>query len=208
MPTELREVHLHGALRRFGRSFRLAVATPAEAVRALCVQVPGLRAALREGFYRVTTGPRGRRRDRDEDGLTVGFGGPLHIVPVVAGAGGGKGLGWALAIAGVALLGAAFAAPLLLGGGLLAGASIGGISATTVGLVGASLALQGVSMLLAPKVATPGSAGADTGDKMDSFLFGGAPDRPVTGRPVPVGFGTFLVLCTPISFQLKNIRLS
>lgn len=33
----LRDIHLHGALgRRFGRHHRLAVATPAEAVRALC----------------------------------------------------------------------------------------------------------------------------------------------------------------------------
>jgi predicted phage tail protein len=27
--------------RRFGRQFKLAVKTPAEAVRALCVQIPG-----------------------------------------------------------------------------------------------------------------------------------------------------------------------
>jgi predicted phage tail protein len=29
--------------RRFGRQFKLAVKTPAEAVRALCAQIPGLR---------------------------------------------------------------------------------------------------------------------------------------------------------------------
>ena len=32
--------------RRFGRQFKLAVRTPAEAVRALCVQIPGLRQYL------------------------------------------------------------------------------------------------------------------------------------------------------------------
>ena len=32
---------LYGQLRRFGRSFRLSVRTPAEAIKALCVQIPG-----------------------------------------------------------------------------------------------------------------------------------------------------------------------
>ena len=32
---------LYGQLRQFGRSFRMAVRTPAEAVKALCVQIPG-----------------------------------------------------------------------------------------------------------------------------------------------------------------------
>lgn len=203
MPTELRTIHLHGALgRRFGRTFRLAVATPAEAVRALCCQLAGLRDALRAGRYRVLAGPRGRRRVRSEGELHVGFGVELHIVPVIAGAN-GKGLAIGLTIAGALLLAAAFAAPLLLGGGLLAGATIGGISTTTIGLIGASLALQGVSMLLAPKPKTSGD------DKtLDSYMFGGTPDRPVAGRPVPVGFGTFRVPCIPISVQLKNVRVA
>ena len=32
---------LRGALRQFGKSYPLAVRTPAEAVKALCVQIPG-----------------------------------------------------------------------------------------------------------------------------------------------------------------------
>lgn len=32
---------LYGQLRQFGRSFRMAVRTPAEAIKALCVQLPG-----------------------------------------------------------------------------------------------------------------------------------------------------------------------
>ncbi|HCT08609.1 MAG TPA: tail assembly protein, partial [Pseudomonas sp.] len=35
-------VLLYGQLRQFGRSFRLSVRTPAEAIKALCVQIPGL----------------------------------------------------------------------------------------------------------------------------------------------------------------------
>ncbi|PNQ53699.1 phage tail protein, partial [Vibrio agarivorans] len=39
---KLRTIRLYGILgSRFGRTFRLAVSTPAEAVRALAVQIPG-----------------------------------------------------------------------------------------------------------------------------------------------------------------------
>lgn len=34
-------IRLHGQLRQFGKSFRLAVKSPAEAIQALCVQTPG-----------------------------------------------------------------------------------------------------------------------------------------------------------------------
>lgn len=206
MSGEMRDVYLHGSLRQFGKHFRLAVITPAEAVRALCIQIKGLRAAIREGFYRVIVGAPGRRRDRSEDELNAGFDRSVHIVPVIAGAGGGKGLATGLLIAGAALLAVAFT-PVALGLGAFGSTTIFGISASTVGLVGASLALQGVSMLLAPKPQLDGGE-TKSGDKLESFMFGGLPYRPVAGRPVPVTFGTFRVDCVPISLAVKNVRLA
>lgn len=38
---QIRTVKLYGQLRQFGKSYQLAVRTPAEAVKALCVQIPG-----------------------------------------------------------------------------------------------------------------------------------------------------------------------
>lgn len=207
MPVEMRDVYLHGSLRQFGRHFRLAVTTPAEAVRALCIQIKGLRAAIREGVYRVVVGAPGRRRDRSEDELNAGFDRSVHVVPVIAGAGGGKGLATGLLIAGAALLAVAFA-PAALGLGALGSTTIFGISASTVGFVGASLALQGVSMLLAPKPKLEGGETVESGGKLESFMFGGLPYRPVAGRPVPVTFGTFRVDCVPISLAVKNVRLA
>lgn len=204
--ADIRDIYLHGALgKRFGRHFRLAVRTPGEAVRALCCQLRGLREAIREGHWRVVVGARMRRRACDEEMVNVGFSRSLHLVPVIAGAGGGKGLGLGLTIAGAALIGLAFAAPLVLPA-ILGGATIFGISASTVGLVGAALALQGISLLLAPKPTLEG--GKADSEKFESFMFGGAPDRPVAGRPVPVTFGEFRVTCIPVSFQLKNVRLA
>lgn len=34
-------IRLYGQLRQFGKSFRLSVRSPAEAIKALCVQIPG-----------------------------------------------------------------------------------------------------------------------------------------------------------------------
>lgn len=205
MSVELRDVYLHGSLRQFGKHFRLAVTTPAEAVRALCIQIKGLRAAIRDGFYRVIVGAPGRRRDRSEDELNAGFDRSVHVVPVIAGAGGGKGLATGLLIAGAALLAVAFA-PAALGLGALGSTTIFGISSTTVGLFGAALALQGVSMLLAPK---PKMEGGKTqgNERLESFMFGGLPYRPVAGRPVPVTFGSFRVDCEPISLAIRNVKL-
>ncbi len=80
-------VCLYGGLRECGRRFDLQVASPAEAVHALTVQIPALRQKLRQGFYQVRFG----RRDWSEGELKSGFGQPaegvLHIVPRVQGAG-------------------------------------------------------------------------------------------------------------------------
>ena len=37
----LTTIRLFGQLRSFGKSYRLSVRTPAEAIKALCVQLPG-----------------------------------------------------------------------------------------------------------------------------------------------------------------------
>lgn len=201
---------MHGALgRRFGRRFRLAVRTPAEAVRALCAQLRGLRQVLRDGHWRVVVGAHPTRRACSEEALSAGFARSLHLMPVVAGAGGGKGLGIGLTIAGAALLAASFAVPLLLPAALAGGTTIFGVSTTTIGLVGAAMTLQGASILLAPKPTLAGGqvTGGDE-QKLESFLFGGVPDRPVAGRPVPVTFGTYRVSGVLVSFQLKNLRLA
>ncbi|NVO13912.1 MAG: tail assembly protein [Rhodoplanes sp.] len=201
-----RDVYLHGSLgRRFGRHFRLAVSTPAEAVWALCSQIKGLRDAIREGAFRVVAGPRGGRRDRAEDELVAGFSRALHIVPVVAGAG-GKGF----IIAGLTLMAAAvaFAVAGPMGSmgvfAAMGATTVFGVSTATIALVGVALTLQGVSMLLASKADT---AAAASDASTSSFLFGGDPGRPVAGRPVPVSFGTTLVTAIPISVQFRVAAL-
>ncbi|EBW7862638.1 hypothetical protein DQJ67_00490 [Salmonella enterica subsp. enterica serovar Newport] len=79
---------LYGDLQRFCRRVSLQVASGAEAVRALAVQLPGLRQKLNDGWYQV----RIAGDDVTADTLTTSLHDPLppgaviHIVPRLAGA--------------------------------------------------------------------------------------------------------------------------
>ena len=107
MIERIRTVRLYGWLgRAFGREHRLAVASPAEAVRALCALLPGFEKALADSDER---GVRfacfaGRRNlAEDELGLPVGDD-AIRIAPVLAGA---KSGGLFQTILGAVLLAAA-----------------------------------------------------------------------------------------------------
>jgi len=207
-----RAVHLHGALKdRFGGPYMLAVGSPAEAVRALQANFPGFRAAVLDGSFHVVM-----RTPRSEtflgpDELALGLGrSELHIIPVIAGAKSGAGIG--KIVLGLTLVAAAFifapAAPVFAGGAGFAaggtgavGAAVGGTglgafvfgSAVTYGniaLFGATLAFAGISQLIAP------SPKANYGDRerpdqRPSFLFNGPVNTTEQGGPVPLAFGRF-----------------
>ena len=145
MIERIRTVRLYGWLgRAFGREHRLAVASPAEAVRALCALLPGFEKALADSDER---GVRfacfaGRRNlAEDELGLPVGDD-AIRIAPVLAGA---KSGGLFQTILGAVLLAAATywaewprhsrPAP--------------GVSA--VAAMGASMMLNGVAQMLSPQ---------------------------------------------------------
>ena len=97
-------VRLYGNLQEHGRRFDLHVASPAEALHALFTQLPGLKEKVEKGFFQV----RFKGRDFSEAEVEQGFGkadsGVLHIVPNVAGAGGGKSGGVWQVVAGVVLI--------------------------------------------------------------------------------------------------------
>lgn len=77
---------LYGQLRQFGRSFRLAVRTPAEAIKALCVQIPG--------FERFISNAKSRgiefaifrgSKNLEEKELGYEGAGDIRIAPVITG---------------------------------------------------------------------------------------------------------------------------
>lgn len=166
------KIKLLGELgRKFGREFDLQIDTPIEAIRAIGCQVRGFLEYLEQssnngvGYQLVTTDPFGLTEEQ------LGWyvrGEYLIIAPRLELEGGVFRI-----IAGVALVGLALAVP----GGVF------GVSATTIGLMGASLILGGISQLLTPKPKATDSK------KDDSFLIDRAAETGRQGSPVPIWIG-------------------
>lgn len=195
--------------RRFGRRFQLAVKTPAEALRALCVQLPELRQYLLESgenginWRVVTEDPMGL----DEDQMLWPMSKRMVLAPLPAGRGGvGK------IVAGVALVALAV---LLLPGAPLAGAlgfSIGGQAVAAIGSISLSLIFGGVAEMLTPTPKMPTVGGAVGGgptegrsdDQLKSFTFDKSNANTIQGDVVPVLYGERIVGALPVlSFGLE-----
>lgn len=189
MLDAMREVRLYGALgREFGRVHRLAVATTAEAVQALCVVLPGFeRAFLGSGGaaqYHVFVG-RGAGRAAitlPQASDPVGRTEPIRIVPAIAGA---KRGGLLPILLGAALL---FVAPYL--GGLASSTLVGGTIASVGMSIGKALILGGVVALLSPQNR---QGVASKAENTPSYNFDGPVNTTQEGLPVPLGYGRCVV---------------
>jgi predicted phage tail protein len=196
----LRTVHLYGHLAaEFGPSFALDIDTPAEAIRALCCQLPRFYHALRKGAYEIVRGESpesGFALSEIELPMVCGAD-SIHIMPVVEG---GNSKGAITAILGIVLIAtafitagtslAAFGAAGGVGGSMagMMGVSTGfmGVTYGQIALMGGALALSGISSLLAP---TPQIENYDREEKQTSFLFNGAFPRNEQGGPLPLVYG-------------------
>lgn len=183
----LRDVYLYGAAgAAFGRHFRLDVASPAEAVRALCTLRPGLRAVIRNTAWRVVVGRPRVRNGIAAQHLDMKLGSqPLHFVPATSPRGGDSGK-----IIGQIVLGAV----------LIAVSFIPGIGQVTAGYIlaaGISMTASGVAAGAAALLTQPPAVGNpnDRNSPQDasSFLFNGVTNNSQQGMPVPLVYGTHLV---------------
>jgi predicted phage tail protein len=202
-------VKVYGALKkRLGQGrFELDVATPAEAIRALCANFPGLQKWIidseQDGIgYKVKVGKESIEEDTLEN---------LHfpwserdvfsITPVLTGA--GRGFGKILI--GALLIGAA----VLMGpGGAWAGTkgiglTIGSGAAKVMTQVGISLTLYGVAEMLSP--VPPGPPGE--AEQLESFNFSGVVNTARIGTPVPIAYGRVFVGSSVISSGLDVDQL-
>lgn len=201
--------------RRYGRRFQLAVKTPAEAVRALCLQIPGLRQYLLESGekgidWRVVTD---HAEGLDEDQMLWPMSKRLVLAPLPAGRGAtGK------IIAGVALVALAI---FVLPGALIGVGSLGTIGLTAfaapVGAIGLSLIFGGVSELLTPTPKMPNvkggggfgggsssTSGRSREEQLNSFAFDKSNANTVQGDVVPVLYGERIIGALPVlSFGLE-----
>ncbi len=194
----MKKVKLLGELgKKFGRVFKLDVRTPAEAIRALCVNLPGFEKHLLEsqkrniGFKLVI----GKEQWSKDDLMNPMGQADMTLVPVVMGSGGSFGK----IIIGAALIAAAVFNPLAFYGGT---ALLTGTAATIAISVGTSLIISGVSELLSP-VPKP-QALQDRPDNKPSYAFNGAVNTSAQGYPVPVGYGRMIVGSAVISASIST----
>ena len=200
----MKVVKVYGALRKkLGQCrFEFEAATPAQALKALCVNFPGLEKWLidteRDGVgYRVTIG-----KERVADDLS-----PLvmpwseqevfSITPVIAGAGRG---GFGMIAAGLGLV----ALALVTGGasvslgitgfapttGTLAAATFGTKLAIAAGTLGLGLTFMGIAQALSPQPEVPDF---DESAQLESFSFSNVVNTSRQGLPVPIAYGRVFV---------------
>lgn len=166
-------IRLYGVLaKKFGKEFHLAVDNTREAMRALCVQLPGFEKfmihahehGLAFAVFQDKQNIGETELDMNTDAKVI------KIVPRVIGAGGGGIFQF--------VLGA-----VLVVGGLFTGGLSTGLGVALIG-AGVGMALGGIAMMLMPTIDTTQDQNED-GNRANNG-FGGAVTTVAQGNPVPV----------------------
>lgn len=194
----MREVRLYGQLgRRYGRVHRFRVASPAEAMRALCANFPGFEAELSTAHtrgvrYSVWDGP----DNIGEDRLAMLGRAPIRIAPILVGS---KRGGLFQTILGVTLVAIGVALNYVPGGSVAAPYFI---------KIGAVLALGGVAQLLTP-LPKSGDPNEDEANRPNN-VFDGPVNTTAQGQPVSVGYGRLEIGSAVISagIDVDDVQIS
>lgn len=166
--SPMETVRLGGPLRRFGKEFTLSVRSPAEAIKALCIQIPGLEryisSAKSRGLeFAVFRG----KRNIGEAELGYQGRGVIRIVPVITGS---KRAGILQTIVGAILIAASF---------------IPGFQALMP--VGIALVAGGVIQMLSPQAGGLKTSAAP--ENTPGYAFGSAKNTTASGNPVSLCAG-------------------
>ncbi|WP_252959041.1 tail assembly protein [Pseudomonas simiae] len=159
---------LYGQLRQFGRSFRLAVRSPAEAIKALCVQI--------SGFERFISNAKSRgiefavfrgKKALGEKEVAFSGAGDIRIAPIITGS---KRAGLIQTIIGAVLIAVSF---------------IPGFQ--VLAAPGIALAAGGVIQMLSPQATGLKTSAAP--ENTPGYAFGSAKNTTASGSPVPLCAG-------------------
>ena len=215
----MKVVKVYGALRKYlGQCrFQFEADTPAQAIKALCVNFPGLDKWLLDSeqngvSYRVSIGKE-KVTEEDLSPLVMPWSERqvFSITPVIAGAG----RTGAMIGIGIGLIALSFLVPGLGAGATLAQAEV---AATIFGTqmsamaaasfaVGASLVLTGIGNLISP---TPTFSAMERGkeaSRFESFTFSGITNTAQQGLPVPICYGRAYIGSSVISSGLDVDQL-
>jgi predicted phage tail protein len=203
----MKVVKVYGALRkRLGQCrFEFDVATPAQAIKALCVNFPGLDKWLidseQDGVgYRVAISKE-KATEENFAPLLMPFSDyeVFSITPVVAGAGRGAGqilLGAALITVailapGAGLVGASFGVTgAAAASGAAAGTVLAGSLAAAAGNLGIALVLSGIATSISPQ---PQPTSIEESVQLESFTFSNVVNTSRQGMALPIAYGRLFV---------------
>tara|TARA_R100000406_G_scaffold86004_1_gene69731 strand:- start:1721 stop:2362 length:642 start_codon:yes stop_codon:yes gene_type:complete len=197
----MKVVKVYGLLReRLGQSrFEFDVTTPAQAIKALCVNFSGLDKWLidseRDGVgYRVAVGTE-EVSEENISPLIMPFSDRevFSITPVVAGAGRGLGsilVGAALIAVSLAVPGAGVAGTSFLASAGSA-ATFGAGVAAAAGSLGVALVLGGIAQAISPQPDLDSTL--DESVQLESFTFSNVVNTSRQGMPVPIAYGRLFV---------------
>ena len=199
MSLDLRTIKLGGVLgKKFGRVHKLAVATPAEAIRALCVLHQGFREFLERSHengigYKFVIGKDELKSETLKDDVHIerDAHATFMLSPVMVGSKSSFGqilLGAVLVVAAFWTAGWSLAAM--------------GTFGSSMAMMGASMILGGVSQMLSPtpKAGEPREADANK----PSYLFNGAVNTVAQGQPVPILYGKLIVGSAVVSAGITS----
>ena len=174
----LKTIKLYGILaKKFGKEFRLDVENTREAMRALCVQIPGFEHfmlhAHEQGLEFAVFQDKQNISESEIDMSTSAK--VIKVVPKVKGSGG--------------VVQTIIGAVLIVVGVLVTIGTLGGGAPLGAALIGAGIGMMvgGVAMMLMPKTETTQDDNQD-GNKANKG-FGGAVTTVSQGNPVPVLYG-------------------
>jgi predicted phage tail protein len=166
----LTTILLFGQLRQFGRSFRLSVRTTAEAIKALCVQVPGFERFLSNAKSRgIEFAVFRGKKNIGEGELSFGGEGDIRIAPVITGS---KRAGILQTIVGVVLLAISYVFP---------------VTAPYLAPAGIGLVAGGVIQMLSPQAGGLKTSAAP--ENTPGYAFGSAKNTTASGNPVSLCAG-------------------
>ena len=206
----MKVVKVYGALRKkLGQCrFEFHADTPAQALKALCVNFPGLDKWLIDSEasgvgFRVTRGREAITNDSIE-GLVLPWSDRevFSITPVITGAGNAGRIFAGIGLVALAILaGPAGAGFLGLGAGLISGATAATVS-VVLGGIGASLILGGVASMISPQPTMGNLTSGRESARLESFTFSGIVNTSKQGMPVPIAYGRLFVGSAVISSGL------
>ena len=207
----MKVVKVYGALRKYlGQCrFQFEADTPAQAIKALCVNFPGLDKWLLDSeqdgvAYRVSIGKE-KVTEEDLSPLVMPWSERevFSSTPVIAGAGGvGR------VLAGIGLIALAVLVPGI-GGGVAAtifGTAFSSVS-LAIGSIGASLVLGGIAQLISPQQNYSSAERGKEAARFESFTFSGITNTVQQGLPVPIVYGRAYIGSAVISSGLDVDQL-